>query len=70
MIAHSRRSTPRLPLTRDFEFTRLETQLLAHAYQELIPIISRRSEQPRSHHGNNKSAMTTIQTPRSEAGGA
>ena len=39
MIAHSRRSTPRLPLTRYFEFTRLETQLLVHAYQALIPII-------------------------------
>jgi hypothetical protein len=40
MIASSRKSTLNPPVTRDFEFTRLQGQLTALAYQALIPVIS------------------------------
>ena len=40
MIASSRKSTLSPPVTRHFEFTRLQAQLIALAYQALIPIIS------------------------------
>ena len=38
MIAISRKSTLNPPVTRRFEFTRLQNQLIALAYQALIPI--------------------------------
>jgi hypothetical protein len=40
MIASSRKSTLSPSVTRNFEFTRLQTQLTALAYQILIPVIS------------------------------
>ena len=70
MIAQSRRSTRSLPLTRHFEFTRLEDQLLSHAYQALIPVVSRRVERPRSRDSNNEPATTKIQNLRSKVRGA
>jgi hypothetical protein len=41
MIASSRRSNLCPPVTREFEFTRIQDQLIVIAYQALIPVISR-----------------------------
>ena len=40
MIASSRKPTLSPAVTRHFEFTRLQGQLIALAYQALIPVIS------------------------------
>ena len=41
MITSPRRPTFSPPVTRHFEFTRLQDQLIARAYQVLIPVVSR-----------------------------
>ena len=68
MIANSRKSTLSLPITRHFEFTRFQNQLIALAYHELIPVVSRHLERPRPRPSRNQ--PTTIQSPESKAGGA
>jgi hypothetical protein len=68
MNTSSRRSTLSPPVTRHFEFTRVQHQLIALAYQELIPVISRRLERPRPRPSHNQ--PTTIQSLRSKAEGA
>ena len=70
MITSPRRSTLSPPVTRHFEFTRLQDQLIALAYQALIPVVSRHLERPRSRPNDNEPANTTIQGLRSKAGGA
>ena len=68
MIAFSRRSTLSPPVTRHFEFTRLQDQLIALAYQSLIPVISYPLQRPRHRLGRNQ--PTTVQSLRSKARGA
>ena len=68
MITSSRRSTLSPPVTRHFEFTRLQNQLLALAYQALIPVVSRPLERPRPRPSRNQ--PTRIQGLQSKAGGA
>jgi len=68
MIATSRKSTLSPPVTRRFEFTRLQNQLIALAYQTLIPVLSRHLERPRPGRGNHR--PTTIQGLQSKTGGA
>ena len=46
MIATSSKSTLSPPVTRRFEFTRLQNQSIALAYQTLIPVLSRHLERP------------------------
>ena len=70
MIATSRKSTLSPPVTRRFEFTRLEKQSIALAYQALIPVVSRRLERPGSQSNCNKPATPTIPRFRSKARGA
>ena len=55
-------------VTRHFEFTRLQDQLIALAYHAIIPVVSRHLEQPRPGRGNHR--PTTIQGLQSKAGGA
>ena len=43
MTTCSRRSFLSPPVIRHFEFTRLQNQSIALAYQALIPVVSRRS---------------------------
>ncbi len=69
MIASSRRSTPSLPVTRHFEFTRFQDQLIALACQALIPVVSSHLERPRSRRNNNEPATATIESLRSKVGG-
>jgi hypothetical protein len=68
MIAFSRRSTPSPPVTRHFEFTRLQDQLIALAYQALIPVISQPLRRRQGRLGCNQ--PHTMQRSRSKAQGA
>ena len=68
MITSARRPTLSPPVIRHFEFTRLQNQLIALAYQALIPVVSRHLEQPRPRPSNHR--PTTIQGRRSKTGGA
>ena len=68
MITSARRSALSPPVIRHFEFTRLQDQLIALAYQALIPVVSRHLERPRPGRGNHR--PTTIQGLQSKTGGA
>ena len=70
MITSPRRSTLSPRVTRHFEFTRLQDQLIALAYHTLIPVVSRPLERPRPRCGQNEPATATIQSLRTKAGGA
>ena len=67
MIATSRKSTFPPTISRHFEFTRLQNQLIALAYQALIPVSSQPLQQPQSRLGRNRPA--TVQRFQ-KAGGA
>ena len=67
MITFSRRSTLSPPIVRHFEFTRLQNQLIALAYQAVIPVVSRPLEQPRPRPGRNQ--PRAIHSFQSQAGG-
>jgi hypothetical protein len=66
MIATSRKSTFSPPITRHFEFTRLQNQLIARAYEALVPVVSRHVERPQP----SFNQPTTIQSFQSRAEGA
>ena len=68
MIASSRNSTLSPSVTRHFEFTRLQGQLTALAYQILIPVISRPAKTEGARPGRNQ--PNRAQRFRSKAGGA
>jgi hypothetical protein len=68
MIASSRKSTFPPSISRHFEFTRLQDQLIAFAYQVLIPVISQPLQRPRGGLGRNRPA--TVERFQSKAGGA
>ena len=70
MITSPRRSTLSPPVTRHFESTRLQNQLIVLAYHALIPVVSRHPARPRSQRNDNVSATTTRPDFRSTAGGA
>jgi hypothetical protein len=57
-------------VTRHFEFTRLQDQLIALAYHTLIPVVSRALGQPRSRCGPHDPAAATIPGLPTKAGGA
>jgi hypothetical protein len=70
MIATSRKSTLSPPVSRRFEFTRLQNQSIALAYQALIPVVSRHLERLGPRSNDNEPATTTIPGFRSKARGA
>ncbi len=70
MIATSRKSILSSPVSRRFEFTRLEKQSIALAYQALIPVVSQHLGQPGSRSNDNEPATTTIPGLRSKGRGA
>ena len=53
MITSSRRRTLSLAVTRHFEFSRLQEQSIACAYEALIPVVSRRSRCPHERRGRS-----------------
>jgi hypothetical protein len=67
MIGTSRKSTFPPTISRHFEFTRLQDQLIALAYHSLIPVISRPLQRPRGGLGRDRSV--TVQRLQSKAGG-
>ena len=70
MITSPRRSTPSPPVTRHFEFTRLQDRLIAHAYEVLIPAVSRPLERPRSPRSDSEPSTTSSRGLRPQAEGA
>jgi hypothetical protein len=68
MIATSRKSAYSPIISRRFELSRLQDQLIALAYQALIPVISYPLERPRRRLGHNQS--TAVQGVQSKARGA
>jgi hypothetical protein len=70
MITSPRRPTFSPPVTRHFEFTRLQDQLIARAYQALIPVVSRPLERPRSPRSHSEPSTKTFRDLRSQARGA
>ena len=70
MIATSRKSTLSPPVSRRFEFTRLQNQSIALAYQALIPVVSRHLERSGSRSNDYEPATPTIPGLRSKAKGA
>ena len=65
MITSPRRPALSPPVTRHFEFTRIQDQLIARAYQVLIPVVSRPLDRPRP----GRDHPTTAPTFQSQAGG-
>ena len=70
MITSPRRRSLSPCVTRHFEFTRIQDQLIALAYHALIPIVSRPLERPQSRCGQNEPAAARIQSLQTKAGGA
>jgi hypothetical protein len=70
MITFQRRSARSPVVIRHFEFTRLQNQSIALAYQALIPVIFRPLERPRSRSHDHEPATTTMQGRPSKARGA
>jgi hypothetical protein len=56
-------------VTRHFEFTRTQAQLIAIAYHTLIPVVARPLERPRSRCGRNQPAAAAPHDLRTTAGG-
>ena len=70
MTSSPRRTALSPPVTRHFEFSRLQDQLIARAYQVLVPVASRPLERPRSPHNDSRQPQTFFRSHRSQAGGA
>ena len=70
MITSTRRQTLRSSVTRHFSFTRLQDQLIARAYQALIPLVSRPLERPPMRRPDNKPVTMASRDLRSKAEGA
>jgi hypothetical protein len=70
MMKSTRRTSLSPPVTRHFQFTRLEDKLIAYAYHALIPIVSRRLERPRPPRSNSEPSTSTFRDLRSQAEGA
>ena len=65
MITPTRRQDLSSSVTRHFSFTRLQDQLIARAYQALIPVVSRPLDRPRP----SRNHPTVVQTVKSKVGG-
>jgi hypothetical protein len=70
MITSSGRHSLSHRITRHFEVTRIEDQLLAAAYQALIPIVSRPLKRLRPGCSHDKATAATMHASQSKAGGA
>jgi hypothetical protein len=70
MITSPGRRSPGPRVTRHFEFTRLQDQLIAIAYQTLIPVVARSLERTSSRRDQNQPTAATTHNLRTTAGGA
>jgi hypothetical protein len=64
MITAPRRRSLSPRITRHFEFTRLQDQLIENAYHTLIPIVSRPLERSRPRCGQKEGVAAPIQSQR------
>jgi hypothetical protein len=70
MIATSRKSASRPAVSRQYEFSRLQEQTLASAYETLIPVVARRPE-CRPHRRADRDASTSVRrSPQRSVAGA
>jgi len=70
MITSTRSHALSSSVTRHFSFTRLQDQLIARAYQVLIPLVSRPLERPPLRCPDNEPVTMASWDLRSKAGGA
>jgi len=70
MIATSRKSTFPPPISRQFEFSRLQNQRIACAYEALIPVATGRLERTEPRGGNAGTTERGIGATRPSAVGA
>jgi hypothetical protein len=70
MIASSGKSSPPPIVSRQYEFSRFYEQILASAYEALIPVASTRAKLPHTRAGDLPRATTRNEGPRSSAVGA
>jgi hypothetical protein len=69
MIALSRTSKFTLTISRQFEFSRLQDQTLACAYEALIPVVSRRPERFQTRRSNARIVPPVARSHRPSAVG-
>jgi hypothetical protein len=70
MIATSRKSSSTRTISRQYEFSRLQDQTLAWAYQALIPVASRRSERLPGRRDDRELFTGAYQPPQRSRAGA
>jgi hypothetical protein len=70
MISTSRRRALSLPVTRHFEFTRLQKKFVASAYEALLPVVARRPDANHNRPGDRSRVATRTDVPRSSCAGA
>jgi hypothetical protein len=70
MIASPRRHALSLPVTRRFEFTRLQKKIIASAYEALLPVIARRPAAVHNRPSDCPKAATRADVVRSSGAGA
>jgi hypothetical protein len=70
MITYPGRRSPSPRVTRHFEFTRLQDQLIATAYHILIPVVARPLERASPRHDQDQPTAATTHNLRTTAGGA
>ena len=70
MIASPRRHAFSLPVTRHFEFTRLQKKVIASAYEALLPVVARRPGAEHNRPGDRPKVVTRTDFPRSSGAGA
>jgi hypothetical protein len=69
MITSSRRRSLSRRITRHFEFTRHQDQVIEIAYHNLIPIVSRPLKRSRPRCGQEEGMAAAIQGHRTKVGG-
>jgi hypothetical protein len=70
MIATSGKSSSTLTISRQYEFSRLQDQALACAYEALIPVVSRHLESVPARRGEVQTTRTKSNSHRPSAIGA
>lgn len=70
MIANSRRSASGPFISRHYEFSRLQDQTLASAYEALIPVVSRRPERPLRRRDDREAFTGVHESPQRSVAGA
>jgi hypothetical protein len=70
MIASSGKFSRPPTVSRHYEFSRLHAQILAFAYEELIPIAPMWAKRPHTRAGDLQRATTRTEASRSSAAGA